>query len=86
VLSPAQAIANIATTVDGLGLNGGNANSLKAKLNTALNQIQNGNMTPAGNQLHALLNEIDAMVNSGKITAADGATLGAAVNRLLATL
>jgi DNA/RNA endonuclease G (NUC1) len=86
ILSPAQAIANISSIIDGLGLNNGNANSLKAKLNAALNQIQNGNMTPARNQLNALLNEIDAMVQSGKISAADGATLSAAVNRLLATL
>ncbi len=67
-------------------LSNGNANSLSAKLNAALNQIGNGNINTALNQLNAALNEIDALVNSGKLSTADANTLRAAINRVIATL
>jgi DNA/RNA endonuclease G (NUC1) len=86
IASPQQALQDIAAMIDGLSLNGGNANSLKAKLDAAIRQLDNGNVTPAKNQLQALLNEITAMQQSGRLSAPDAAALRAAVLRVLATL
>lgn len=86
VLSNAQSIAQALALVNGLPLNNGNANSLRAKLDNALKSIEKGNITPAINQLEALLNELSAMVNTGKLTAAQAAPLQQLVTRLIASL
>lgn len=70
---------------DGL-IDRGNANSLAAKLDAAKKQIERGNLTPAMNQLEAFLNELDAMVRSGRLSAADAEGLRALVARVIASL
>jgi len=56
-------------------LNGGRANSLKAKLRAAQNSAANGRSTPAANQINAFINEVEAMMASGVLTPAEGALL-----------
>jgi DNA/RNA endonuclease G (NUC1) len=67
-------------------INGGNANSLQSKLNAALNQLAGGNTRAAANQLRSLLNEVDAMVTSGRLSASDANALRVLINRVLESI
>jgi tape measure domain-containing protein len=67
-------------------LSSGNANSLLSKLSAAQNQIGNGNMGAATNQLQSVLNELNSMVSTGKLSTADANTLRAIVNRVIASI
>ena len=67
-------------------VNAGNGNALMAKLEAAAASIERGNTIAAGNQLDALLNELDAMVRSRRLTTAEAAPLRAAINALAASL
>lgn len=60
-----------------------NANSLQSKLDAALKQLANGNGTPAANQLGAFENELQAMVQSGRVGEADAAPLLAYAERVI---
>jgi DNA/RNA endonuclease G (NUC1) len=86
----AEALAGIIASVDALEasgkLNKGNANSLRVKLDNCNKSLTSGNTTAARNQLNAALNEIDALVRSGRLPAADGSALSAAINRVLASM
>jgi polyhydroxyalkanoate synthesis regulator phasin len=90
VLSQGQAIDDAMDLVDGLvadgTLNNGNGNALKAKLSAALSSLGNGNVNAAVNQLEALLNQLDAFVSSGKLTAAEAAPLRELVERIIDSL
>ncbi len=83
VLSPLQAVSNLSAMLDNLGaagsastartisggaLNKGELGSLQSKLDAAKNQLGNGNGTPAANQLNAFINELQAMVQSGRLS------------------
>ncbi|HEX7937443.1 MAG TPA: DNA/RNA non-specific endonuclease, partial [Gemmatimonadaceae bacterium] len=87
VKTSAQGLQDIEATIDQLvaggALNSGNGNSLSSKLDAAVKQLQKGNSTPARNQLNAVLNEIDAMLQSGRLSPTDAATLRAAIERVL---
>jgi hypothetical protein len=80
VLTPAQAIPNVITTIDGLQaggtLNHGQANSLRVKLNHAIDSLNTkpGQHT-ACNQLQAFVNEVNAYVHAGILTPAQADTL-----------
>ncbi len=90
VLSPVEAVDAALALVTGLEtdgkLNRGNANSLAAKLNAARNQLTRGNTTPAVNQLEALLNELEAMVRTNRLSAADADPLRVLVLRIIASI
>jgi PKD domain len=87
VQTPQQAVTSISGYVQGLkGLNGGQKNSLIVKLNAAGDSIGRGNTTAANNQCNAFLNELQADVSSGKILAADGATLRGAIHAVQGAL
>jgi hypothetical protein len=87
VQTPQQAIASITAAVQGLAsLNKGELNSLTVKLNAASDSLSRGNTTAANNQLNAFLNELQADVNSGKVTAATANTLRLAVHAVQAAL
>jgi PKD domain/Bacterial Ig domain len=87
VQTPQQALTAISAYVQGLkGLNGGQRNSLIVKLNAAGDSIARGNTTAANNQCNAFLNELQADVSTGKISAADGATLRGAIHAVQAAL
>ena len=80
VLTPAQAIPNVITTVQGLQaagvLNGGQANSLIVKLNHAIDSLTSKPHQPTGcNQLQAFVNEVNAYVSAGILTPAQAGTL-----------
>jgi len=86
VLTPAQAAAGAIALVDALAATGkisaGNANSLTSKLDGAIKALERGNMSAASGKLGALLNEIEAMVRSGRVTADDISALQSLVTRL----
>jgi hypothetical protein len=80
VLTPAQAIANVITTVQGLEtsgvLNKGQTNSLVVKLNHAIDSLTSKPDQPtACNQLQAFVNEVNAYVSGGKLTPAQADSL-----------
>jgi polyhydroxyalkanoate synthesis regulator phasin len=66
-------------------INAGNANALSAKLNAAIASFDGGQVNAGVNQLQALLNQLDALVRSGKLSAADVADLRALINRIIAS-
>jgi hypothetical protein len=73
ILTPAQAIPNVITTIQGLQtagvLNGGQANSLIVKLNHAIDSLNSKPGQPTGcNQLQAFVNEVNAYVSAGTLT------------------
>jgi hypothetical protein len=82
-----QAIGSIASAVQALpGLTAGQKNSLLAKLNAAADAAARGNTTAAHNELNAFLNELQADVNSGKVTAAAAGNLRSAVHAIQGSL
>ncbi|HUQ19518.1 MAG TPA: DNA/RNA non-specific endonuclease [Gemmatimonadaceae bacterium] len=89
VLTQQQGIANAQTIVNQLlsdgKLNGGNANSLTSKLNAALASFNSGGKGAGVNQLNALLNEIDALIKSKRLSESDAASLRALINRIIAS-
>ena len=90
VIAPTQALTQASGTIADLvrtsGLNSGNANSLSSKIDAAQAQIANGNANAAANQLRALLNELDAMIRSGRVTTADAASLRTTVTRVIQSI
>jgi PKD repeat protein len=87
VQTPQQALTSIGGYVQNLkGLNGGQKNSLMAKLNAAGDSMTRGNATAANNQLNAFLNELQADLNTGRISAADMTTLRDSVHAVQAAL
>jgi pullulanase-type alpha-1,6-glucosidase len=61
--------------VDARVLNKGQGNSLMVKLEGAIDQLDKGNPVPAVNKLNAFINEVDALVLSGKLTPEQGQPL-----------
>jgi hypothetical protein len=90
VLAPSEGLTQAARLVQDLAstadLNAGNANSLNAKIDAALKQLENGNSVPAANQLRALLRELDAMVGSGRVTEQDAQPLRTMVTRVIRSI
>jgi hypothetical protein len=82
-----QALTSIAGYVQNLkSLNKGQKNSLIAKLDAAGGSIGRGNSNAATNQLNAFLNELQADLNSGKISGDDMTVLRSSVNNVQAAL
>lgn len=80
ILTPAQALPNVITTIEGLQaagvLNHGQANSLIVKLNHAIDSLNSKPDQPtACNQLQAFVNEVNAYVSAGILTQAQADTL-----------
>jgi hypothetical protein len=87
VQTPQQALTSIGGYVQGLkGLNGGQKNSLIAKLDAAGASITRGNATAATNQLNAFLNELQTDLNAGRISNDDMTALRGGVNNVQAAL
>ena len=89
VLTPAQGAAGAQTLIGNLlsarKISAGNANSLASKLDAAIAAFQRGQTSAAVNQLQSLLREIDAMLRSGRLSAANAAALQTLVNRIIAS-
>lgn len=80
ILTPAQAIPNVITTIQGLQaagvLNRGQATSLIVKLNHAIDSLNSKPGQPTGcNQLQAFVNEVNAYVSAGILTQAEADSL-----------
>jgi hypothetical protein len=59
---------------------------LISKLDGAKKALDSGNETSAAGKLRALLNELEALVQSGRLTEADAQPLRALVKRLINVL
>jgi DNA/RNA endonuclease G (NUC1) len=77
-----QAAGLVNSLVSSGAISNGNGNSLTSKIDNAAKSLAKGNTTPALNQLNALLNEIDAMEGSGRLTPADAAALRSLIVRI----
>ncbi len=87
VLTTAQALSKVAGAVQNLpGLSAGQKNSLQAKLNAASAAAARGDSKAAHNQLNAFLNELQADVNTGKVSGTDAGVLAAAVRAVQGSL
>jgi len=64
-------------------LNRGQGNSLLVKLAAADAQLARGNAVPAMNILHAFINEVNAMVQSGRLSPAQGQLLAGFVANII---
>ena len=67
-MSPAEAAEALVTQVEALATEGtlghGEANSLTSTLDSALKSLEKGNFGAASNQLLALTNKVQALINS----------------------
>jgi len=88
VWTPVQGVQNASAIVVRLAgrLTAGNANSLTAKLDAAKKQLEMGNTNAASGQLGAVLNELDAMVRSGRLAETDAAPVRSLVERVLQSI
>ncbi|HST19868.1 MAG TPA: right-handed parallel beta-helix repeat-containing protein [Blastocatellia bacterium] len=84
---PLQAIQALISDVESLVaqgiLNHGNGNALISKLEAARKQLERGHIRPAGNQINAFINQVEALMRSKKLTPQQGQPLiDAAMNIL----
>jgi streptogramin lyase len=86
-LSPQAATQNIVSSVQTIvsqgALSQGDGNSLDSKLQAAINQISNGNLNAARGQLNSFIDEVNAMLNSGKLSSSQAQSLINAANAVL---
>ncbi|HKC19149.1 MAG TPA: PKD domain-containing protein, partial [Candidatus Dormibacteraeota bacterium] len=82
-----QALSSIESGVQGLtGLSQGEKNSLTVKLHNAAAAAARGDNIAASNELNAFLNELQADVNTGKVSVGAAATLHAEVRAVQGSL
>jgi DNA/RNA endonuclease G (NUC1) len=90
VHSSLQGIANLQPIVDALGvagdLNAGTLQSLRAKLNAAAASLRRGDASAASGQLNAFINELEALANSGRISAEAAASVAGYANRVIRSI
>ena len=67
-------------------LSAGEAKSLLAKLDAAVRQLDAGKIAPGRNLLYAFINEVNALVSSGRLSATDAQPLIDGANCVLASL
>jgi alpha-tubulin suppressor-like RCC1 family protein len=83
---PPQLINSLITQVMSLGLSHGETTSLSAKLQAALGYLQARDTADAIAALRAFIHEVNALVNSGRLTAAAAAPLISAAEGIIAEL
>ena len=86
VKSAAEAIADLDATLAGLPLNKGELNSLEAKLQAAAKQLDKDNATPAMNILGAFIDEMQATMQSGRVSQTVGSPIVAYAQRVIASI
>ena len=86
--TPAQAINTLIGQVisPSLGFSNGEKTSLTAKLQAALGYLQAGDTPDAIAVLQAFINQVNALVNSGRLTTAAAAPLISAAEGIIAEL
>lgn len=77
VKTPAQVIQDLITRVQALQppLSGQQSQGLVAKLQAALNAVNNNQINVACNKLHELIQQVQAFINNGTLTSAQGQPL-----------
>jgi PKD repeat protein len=86
VKSAAEGIADLDASLSELPLNRGEVNSLQAKLQAAAKQLEKGNTTPAQNILGAFINELQATMQSGRVSQAAGSPIVAYAQRVIGSI
>ena len=86
VKSAARGIADLDAALSALPLSNGEVNSLEAKLQAAAKQVAKDNATPAENILGAFINEMQAMMQSGRVGEAVGSPIVAYAQRVIASI
>lgn len=90
IQDPAEITALIVNTIDSMQTAGilseGNANSLRTKLNDAIKKINEGQFNTAINNLNAFTNEVQALINSGRLTPLQGNALIDRANAIIEQL
>ena len=79
----ARARAGVLGLVGDGVLNAGPGNSLTVKLDAALRSLERGNSNAATGQLNAFLNELRALVQSGRATEGQVAPMREVITRVL---
>jgi hypothetical protein len=86
-LTPQNALTGLMDDVQVLledgAVNGGQANALTAKLSAALASLNNAHSKPACNQIQAFINQVNSLVASNTLTAAQGQALIQAANAIM---
>ena len=86
VMSATEGIDDLSTAVAELPLNKGQLNSLQVKLQNATKHLEAGNSTPAVNVLGAFINEMQATMQSGRVSEAAGSSIVAYAERVIASI
>lgn len=87
VQTPQQALSSLSGYIQKISsLNDGQKNSLTVKVNAASASMTRGDTKTANNQLNALLNELQAILNTGRISTGDAATLRNSVHAVQAAM
>ncbi|HEX6042757.1 DNA/RNA non-specific endonuclease [Longimicrobium sp.] len=90
VQSPAQAVGGLGARVDALvgtgALARGNGTALLATLRAATAALERGQGATAANQLGAFVNQVEALVQAGRLPQAQGAALTAAAQRIVESI
>jgi hypothetical protein len=86
VKSAAQGMADLDAALSALPLSIGEVNSLKAKLQAAAKQLAKDNATTAENILGAFINEMQAAMQSGRVSQAAGSPIVAYAQRVIASI
>jgi hypothetical protein len=88
IQSPSQSIQGLISQVQALQppLNGQQGQGLISKLNAALTAIQNGNTNVACNKLNDFISQVNAYINNGTLTQAQGQPLIVAANNIRTSL
>jgi hypothetical protein len=87
IQTPQAALISISGAIQKLSsLNDGQRNSLTAKVNAATASLNRGDTKTANNQLNALLNELQALVNSGRLSNGDVSALRNSIHAVQAAI
>ncbi len=84
--TPQERIELLIKEVNALDLNAGQGNALTAKLGAAIQQLDQGHVAPAINQLESFVNQVSAMMSSGVLSADEGEPLLDAANAIITSL
>ena len=88
--TPQQIAENVIEYIEGLFesgvLNQGRSNALITKLETAIKKLDDGKVAQAINQFEALINQVEAMIQSGQLLPIEGQPIIDAVNEILVLL
>ena len=82
-LNTLQASLDASPRSAGEGSGATNTNSLRVKLDAAAKQLATGNRVPAANQVSAFVNELQAMVRSGRVSSSVAAPIVAYAGRVI---